>query len=141
MQPWATSSLPVPDSPVISTVVCVGPTFRITFLDRLDRRAFAHELVELGLSMQLASKCLIFLKQAAKANEPIDLGEQVFEENWLYEVVLRAVLKCGDGIFDGGIRSDHDEERVWTDLKHAVQDRIPVGAGKLDIAQRDVRLK
>ncbi len=91
--------------------------------------------------MQLAAKCLVFLKQPAKANQPIDLGEQVFEEDRLYQVVVSPALKCGDGIFDRGIRGDHDEQRFRADLKHAVQDGDPVGAGKLDIAQDDLRLE
>ena len=113
----ATSSLPVPDSPVISTVLRVGPTLRIKVLTAciggLSPTSASRSLVGVELSPQ----CLVFQQQPAKAHQAVDLGEQVLEEDRLHQVVVSPALKCGDGVFDRGIGRDHDEQRLRPDLE------------------------
>ena len=59
----ATSSLPVPDSPVISTLESVRATFSMMRKTCFDGVAFADDVLEAILLAQLAAQETVFLEQ------------------------------------------------------------------------------
>ena len=99
----ATSSLPVPVSPVTSTVVRLGATLRIRVFTACDRRALAHQGDDVSLRVELPPQSLVFPEQPAQANQAVDPRSQVLEEDRLHQVVVRTALEGRDGIFDRGI--------------------------------------
>ena len=101
----ATSSLPVPDSPVISTVAFVGAARSIMRLQLAHRRRVADELVDLlGLLAELADLFLELLR----ADGVADREQQLVAIERLLEEVERAALGALDGGRDVAVAGDHD---------------------------------
>ena len=132
----------MPDSPVISTVVRVGPTLRINVLTACIGGLWPTSESRSPRACSCRRNAWFSCKQPAKPDQPVELGEQLLEDHRLHQVVMSPALKCGDGVLDRGVGRDHDEQvsgRTWSS---AVRARVEaVGAGKLDVAEHDVGLE
>ena len=79
--------------------------------------------------MELASEGLVLQEQPAKADQAVDLGQQVLEEDRLHQVVVRPAPEGGDGVLDRGIGRDHDEQRLRADLERRFRTVRPSAPG------------
>ena len=91
--------------------------------------------------MKLAPERLVFPEQPPQANQPVDTGGQILEEDRLHQVVVGSALKGGDGVFHRRIGGDHDEQGLGAKLKRPVQNGDPVSPGKLNVAEDDLGLE
>ena len=73
--------------------------------------------------MELPPERLVLQQQPAIADQAVDLGQQVLEEDRLHQVVLSPALERGDGVLDRRVGRDHDEQRLRADLQRAVRAR------------------
>ena len=134
----ATSSFPVPDSPVMSTGESLGATRAIISRTALERRVLrldlrgATDALELRLEQDVLAREATLLPRAT--HEHVDLGHAIR----LRHVVVRAELHRADGRLDGAVaRDDDDLGRVGFGA-YLLQHLEPVELGHHDVEQRDV---
>ena len=134
----ATSSFPVPDSPVMSTGESLGATCVTIVEHRLQRRVLRGDLrhatgaIEPRLQHDVLAREAALLPRAP--HEHVDLRHAIR----LGHVVVRAELHRADGGLDGAVARDDDDLRRIGVGAHLLQHLEPVQLGHHDVEQRDV---
>ena len=136
----ATNSFPVPLSPVISTVVSVGPTVSMASNTRrmgalLPTSSFGTRDLRV-----LLAQALVFLLRPLVRERLAHLEGDVFRVERLGHVIVGAVLHRRHGRLHRGIAGHHDGDQPRIDLVHPALQFDAVGAAHLDVEQRDVPL-
>ena len=107
----ATSSLPVPVSPVISTVLFVSATQLGALDDVLHGAAAADDAVVIELLVALAEQVAVFGAQPLMLERAADDDQQLVDLERLLQVVEGAELHRFDGALDRGVRGHHQDLR------------------------------
>ena len=103
----ATSSLPVPVSPVMSTVLLVSATQLGALDDLLHRAAAADDAVVIELLVALAEQVAVLGAQPLVIERAPDDDQQLVDLERLLQVVERAELHRLDRALDRGVRRHH----------------------------------
>ena len=131
----ATSSLPVPDSPVMRTVALVGAERRIAFFDLLHGRAFAdHLIVALETEPQTANFLFELLALGCVSNRQQD----TFGFQGLLDEVESAELRrlhCGLYVSVSANDDDLGSRRLLLELLESIQ---TIDARHLDIQENEI---
>ena len=131
----------MPLSPVMSTLLLVAATLRISSLTPL----IPSERPTKESPPRLACNCLRnarFSRAQSSITDPtIELDQEFVEDHRLEQIVMRPLPKRGDGVFEGAVSGDHDHKRFGPNFEQAIKQFQAVEAGKLDIAERDLRLE
>ena len=105
----ATSSLPVPVSPVMSTVLFVSRDQLRRLVHFLHRPAAADHAVVVEVGVALADQVGVLGAQPLVRERPVDHHEQLVDLERLLQVVEGAEPHRLDRALDGGVRGhDHD---------------------------------
>ena len=136
----ATSSLPVPLSPVMSSAASASATRSISSLTLLDRRARADHLIEAaGVGHGLAEALDLVAKRAvldrARQREP-----QGLDIERLGDEVVRADADGADRRVEAAERGDHHDRHVGAVGRDALAEREPVHPLHVQIGDHDVEV-
>ena len=134
----ATSSLPVPLSPVMSTVERVGATLRTSSKTCCMAATAADDVAGLMVAVQFAPQPLVFQVQLAIGQQPPHLAGHLVEQDRLHQVVVGAALERLDGVLDRGVGGDEQHEGLGADLQQSFQHLQTVDARQLHVAQDHV---
>ena len=131
----ATSSLPVPFSPEISTRPLVGAAIAICSRSAAMTR-LSPTMVERAVDAG-AQRRVLHLEPALP--QGVAHGEHgLFERQRLLDEVERAELRRAHGRLDAAVAGDHDDLRVDAPLAQPLERRQPVEPGQPDVEQDDV---
>ena len=136
----AISSLPVPVSPRIRTVVLLLATFFTMARTRLQRAAGAHDSVEVVDVLLRVPEILDLVAQAPVLDGLFDLELHLLDFEGLLHVVEGADLHGLDRGMDGAERRHQDDRRRRVKRLCRPQHVEPVAAAHLQIAEDDVVL-
>ena len=117
----ATSSLPVPDSPVISTDALVGAACSIDLIDLAHLRAVADERAERAVLAQLAPQRLHLAQRLEPLDDLVEQDLQPLDVDRLGEVVVGAFLHRLDRGFDRALRGQQQRRHVGALLLQRAQ--------------------
>ena len=135
----AMSSLPVPLSPVMSTLARGGTHLRDQREDLLHLRVVGDDVMERVAVAQPVPEAPRLLEEARLLHRALDdRGERLVLER-LGQVVVGAALHRVDRARDRPERRHHDEHRAGRRGAGLVHERDPVEAGHFDVRQDDVR--
>ena len=137
----ATTSLPVPLSPVISTVASVGATISISSHHLLHGRALADQLRGRGSFLQVLAQPHHFAPRALVLQGVGHQVRQLVGIHRLGDVVVGAALERLHGGFHRGVAGHDDDGQVRIGLLQARLQLHAVHARHFDIEQRDVELR
>ena len=107
----ATSSLPVPVSPVTSTVLRDSATSSARLITSMHRAAAADQAVVVELGVALAEQVAQPGARALLLEQPADGDQQLVDVEGLLQVVARAELHRLDGALDRAVRGHHHDRR------------------------------
>ena len=129
----ATSSLPVPDSPVISTVDGVSATFSMTRVDLLDAPASRPMIPKRaarrrGLRSRRAASAP---RERVRACSAFSTMPDLLLVEGLVDVVEGAELERLDRVVDRAVRGDHDHRHVGMLGRQPAKQAHPVQPGHL----------
>ena len=139
--PWkwiarAASSLPVPDSPVISTVTSlrasISSVAKISSMAGL-RLTMLAKAVAVG---ELAAQVLDLVDQPAALERLLRRVQQLLGLERLGDVVDRALAHRLDGVLDAAVAGDHDHVDVGPVLADVLGERDAVAAADAHVDQR-----
>ena len=108
----ATSSLPVPDSPVISTDAVVGAACSIDLVDLPHLRAVADHRPERAVLAQLPAQRLHLAQRLLPLDDLVEQDLQPLDVDRLGQVVVGAFLHRLDGGLDGALRGQQQRRDV-----------------------------
>ena len=100
------SSLPVPDSPRINTVLSVSATLRMRSKTRVMAVALAHHVGKAVTLAQLFFKLQIFPFQAMMVQSPGHHQEEFGGIHRLGQVIVGSLAHGGHGAGDGAVAGD-----------------------------------
>ncbi len=115
----AISSLPVPLSPVISTVDRVGATLRTIVEHLLHRRAVADNVVDVERAIQLAAQPLVVAMEFTLGEQAANLARRPRRAGSASSGNRARRAGTPHGVLDGGIRGDEQHERLGTETLQA----------------------
>ena len=127
----ATSSLPVPVSPVISTVLLVCATSSARLDHVLHPAAAADDAVVVELLVALAEQVAVLRAQALVLDGAVDDDQQLVDLERLLQVVERAQLHRRDRALDRGVRGHHQDLRPLALAAMATEVADEVEAGQV----------
>ena len=122
----ATSSLPVPLSPVIMAVAGLSAIFRMVSKTSTIRGALADDVLEAVLGLELLSEVEVLVAQALALEAVPDDQVDLVELEGLGDVVVGAELHRLDGRLRGGHRRHHDDRGVGREVPGGAQHLQPV---------------
>ena len=105
----ATTSLPTPGGPLISTREPVIATRWIALRDLLDRRRAADQL---ALVAELELELGVLALEPRRLAGALDQHQQAVGVERLLEEVVGALLDRGDRGLDGAVAADHDHRQL-----------------------------
>ena len=135
---FATSSLPVPLSPVMSTVASVGAILHDAPEHLADRSRAADDVLELVALLELDREERHLAGEAAVVDRLADLDEQFLLGERLLDVVERAEAHGLDGALDGAVRGHHDDLGHRLRRLDGAQDVDAVVRAHPEIGEHDV---
>ena len=115
----ATSSLPVPVSPVISTLLFVGATRRMSSKTACIGGRAADQVLEGRASAPLLAEVAVLRAVAAHVERVADDDLDGLEVEGLQHEVEGAVLHRLDGRLDRAVGGQHDHRHLGVELAHA----------------------
>ena len=134
----ATSSLPVPDSPVISTLACEPATRRMSAnTSCIDRRA-PDDVLEADAAGHLLAQPGHLGAQRLLGQRLVDHQHQLLDLERLGDVVERAQLHRPDGGVDRAEGGDGDDVGRGLHLAHLAQQIQTVQVGHLHVRDHQV---
>ena len=134
------SSLPVPLSPVTSTVLRVGATWRTT--SRIFANAGLRPMTSAGWLSDLSRflRVRFSSRSAWTSSVRADELDEVLHAHGLGEVVGGALLERLDGGLHRALAGDDDHREERVELLEGLQEDQPVHAGHHQVGQDEVRL-
>ncbi len=136
----ANSSLPVPLSPSIKTVVSVAAARWSDAVDLTQRRILAHEQRRPAPDRQLLFQQQVFGDDAALVERAGNEEEQMIGVDGLREEVHRPFLHRGHRILDAAVGGHDDDRNVGIDLLRGAQHPEAVAVRQAQIRQHHCRL-
>ena len=133
----ATSSLPVPDSPQISTDALVGAACSIDAIDAADARAVADDAAEAALLAQLAAQLLDLAQRLLPLDRLLQQDAQPRRIDRLAQVVVGAFLDRLDRGLDGALRREQDEREIGQLILQRAQQLEPAHARHDEVRHDD----
>ena len=136
---FATRSLPVPLSPVSSTVDEGLPATRATRWRRevIGRRGADDALETVG-SGRVRAELTHFAPKAGRLEGPLDRGGDLVEIERLVREMIGAELHGLDGGLHAGVRGQQNDQDVLVEFLDLPQDGDPVGVGKPIVEQDQI---
>ena len=135
----ATSSLPVPDSPVMRTVASDGATLPMSLKTSSIGLRRADDALALGRALaELQAKGADLRAHVGVLEDAPQGGEQVVDVERLGDVVVGAVLHRLDGGRGAAEGGHHDDLELGVLALQLAEDADPVLVGQLDIHHHEV---
>jgi hypothetical protein len=105
--------------------------------DGLQRFRRAYDLGETVAAFEFAPERAVLAKEFALAYGVLDRLQQIFVDEGLRDVVIRAFAQRGDGRVHGRISGHHDDEGFAVNVLDAVEQREAVHARHAYVRERD----
>ena len=134
----ATSSLPVPLSPWISTVARVGATCLIVSKTSCITATFADQPLEPVLALDLLLQLDDFLLHLPAAQRPVDQDFQPVDVQRLGDEIVRAALHRLDRRVHRAVGRHHDDDRRMRQREDLLDERHPILAAEPQIGQHEI---